>query len=68
MKPRDQNSIYPDANRGSLSENHDSYIKPKQAKGPKRSDIDNKIIVFGLLFFVIFLMAFAFAAGIGNYL
>lgn len=68
MKIEDRPSVYPSASRGSLSADHEKYVHPKPAKGPKSGDMQTKIMIFGVIFFVLFVVAFAFLMGFGRYL
>jgi hypothetical protein len=60
-------SIYPSVSRGALSDNHEKYNHPVEAKGPKMGDMQNKVIIFGVVFFILFTLVFAFSMGLGRY-
>jgi hypothetical protein len=60
-------SIYPTASRGSLSDDHKKYTHPIEANGPKMGNMQNKIIIFGIVFFIILALAFVFSMGLGHY-
>ncbi len=64
----DKKSLYPEATRGSLSTDNERYIHPPTAKGPKNGDMQTKTIIFGVVFFMIFTVVFAFLMGFGKYL
>lgn len=68
MKTKEKSSIYPSASKGSLSSDHDKYIHPALAKGPKNGDMQTKAMIFGVVFFMIFMVVFAFLMGFGRYL
>jgi hypothetical protein len=67
MSAPKQPSVYPDASRGSLSNDHEKYNNPVPAKGPKMGDMQNKVIIFGVVFFIVLTLGFAFSMGLGEY-
>lgn len=68
MNKRKQN-VYPEnITEGALAEDHGVYINPPSAQGNNEGDMQGKIMLFGVAFFLVFTIALAFAFGIGEYL
>ena len=61
-------TIYPRVTRGPLSVDHSTYARTPQPQGPKMGDMQSKVIFFGIAFFLVFTLVFAFSMGFGHYL
>jgi hypothetical protein len=69
QKSKNNQSIYPEnITKGALAEDHEAYINPPSARGNNEGDMQSKIMLFGVAFFLVFTIALAFAFGLGSYL